>query len=488
METRLGRLQALLLGAVLAIGAGLAWGVAVGLLGMTVEGLFPAHVTEPGRHEQLHVQPDGTLVIDTGKQGENGIIYRTLDGKRAKGKVSIEGVILNGPDRSEKNVLDWGQRIVRVDNPNKHFGKWFFVHDGASHGRGYFIGYDTETNLKIGCIGRNGFQYEIPPVEEQFALGGYKMSNSNAIIKPYSYNNTIILFPGEEQFRNVNLAYLAANNALLEIDLEHRTVKHLWEGNNLISARRALKDPPKQIKDLKQTWQMAQVYLLRTPDKVIVLDFDGKLLSTYVLPEDMRNIVLSFCYLPDGQALVRKPGIDDDLFWIDTAGKIVRHERVDLFHKNAELYYPWPYLAAKNAMALFALPSPGGIVSVLICNPWDIWKHSWRTRAMDYPTALWQALKDTRLLLSINGVLAVIMAVFCFRRQRKYGLPWTGVWVGFVLLFGLPAYFGYLAHRVWPARLACPNCGKRVPRDRVACFACGQEFPLPAHKGIEVFA
>jgi hypothetical protein len=109
-------------------------------------------------------------------------------------------------------------------------------------------------------------------------------------------------------------------------------------------------------------------------------------------------------------------------------------------------------------------------------------------RAMDYSTALWQALQDVRLLLLINGVISVIVAFLCYRRQRKYGLPWTWAWVAFVLLFGLPAYFGYLAHRAWPARLPCPNCGKRVPRDRPACFACGREFPPPALKGIEVFA
>ena len=85
-------------------------------------------------------------------------------------------------------------------------------------------------------------------------------------------------------------------------------------------------------------------------------------------------------------------------------------------------------------------------------------------------------------------LFSVVLAALCYRRQHQYGLPWTGVWTAFVLLFGLPAYFGYLAHRSWPARLACPNCGKRVPRDRPACTGCGQEFPPPQPKGIEVFA
>jgi hypothetical protein len=55
-----------------------------------------------------------------------------------------------------------------------------------------------------------------------------------------------------------------------------------------------------------------------------------------------------------------------------------------------------------------------------------------------------------------------------------------------VLLFGVPGYLGYLAHRAWPARLACPNCGRLAPRDRPACFLCGHDFPAPAAKGIEI--
>jgi predicted amidophosphoribosyltransferase len=57
-----------------------------------------------------------------------------------------------------------------------------------------------------------------------------------------------------------------------------------------------------------------------------------------------------------------------------------------------------------------------------------------------------------------------------------------------VFLFGVPMYLGYLAHRDWPARIACPVCGQPAPRDRETCLACGEPFAPPAPKGIEVFA
>ena len=61
-------------------------------------------------------------------------------------------------------------------------------------------------------------------------------------------------------------------------------------------------------------------------------------------------------------------------------------------------------------------------------------------------------------------------------------------WAVFVLLFGLPAYVGFLLYRRWPIRQPCPNCQAQAPRDRVACAECGTRFPDPALKGIEIFA
>ena len=95
---------------------------------------------------------------------------------------------------------------------------------------------------------------------------------------------------------------------------------------------------------------------------------------------------------------------------------------------------------------------------------------------------------DLQRVLCVTALIGAVLACFCYRHHRKYGLPWAWLWAAFVLLFGVPAYFGYLAHRSWPTRLPCPHCGKPAPRDRPACFACGQNFPSPAPKGIEVFA
>ena len=108
-------------------------------------------------------------------------------------------------------------------------------------------------------------------------------------------------------------------------------------------------------------------------------------------------------------------------------------------------------------------------------------------RSTAYRILLRKTLAEVWPVLAMTATVSVLLAVLCFRRQRNHGLGGTWFWAPFVLLFGVPAYIGYLAHRSWPARLPCPNCRQLVPRDRPACFACGREFPTPAPKGIEIW-
>ena len=93
-------------------------------------------------------------------------------------------------------------------------------------------------------------------------------------------------------------------------------------------------------------------------------------------------------------------------------------------------------------------------------------------------------------LFAIAQVLAVILAVLCYRRQARYGVSRTEriVWPLFVLVLGLPGWIGYRFGRSWPVLESCPECGTAVPRDREGCLRCTNDFPRPALKETEVFA
>jgi hypothetical protein len=88
----------------------------------------------------------------------------------------------------------------------------------------------------------------------------------------------------------------------------------------------------------------------------------------------------------------------------------------------------------------------------------------------------------------VTCALAIVAAVQCYRRQRRYMNDEAVAWAMFALLLGLPGLVGYFLHRRWPATEYCANCRKTSPRDRDACLHCSTPFPPPAPKGIEIFA
>ena len=57
---------------------------------------------------------------------------------------------------------------------------WYFLHDGARDGRGYFVGYDSQSKLCVGFIGRDGFRPDQPPVEQWFPMDGAKLASGTA--------------------------------------------------------------------------------------------------------------------------------------------------------------------------------------------------------------------------------------------------------------------------------------------------------------------
>ncbi len=92
-------------------------------------------------------------------------------------------------------------------------------------------------------------------------------------------------------------------------------------------------------------------------------------------------------------------------------------------------------------------------------------------------------------LLTLTG-LALLLAVVAWRRARAFGWPAQerAAWAIFVFLLGIPGYAGYRLARRWPPRLECPRCHVPVPRDRRECEWCHSPFPVPAARGIEIFA
>ncbi len=271
---------------------------------------------------------------------------------------------------------------------------------------------------------------------------------------------------------------LVTDIGLMQLNLRERTAKPLYKHADIACAIES--HEPQSLKQEPSTApKPAPTIVVRTADQIIILSPSGRELQVFPLPADVKDSNMLWFQLADDKALVQS---GEDLYWIQPGGKIVRHEH------DASLGSP-PRSAIRKALddTLFPsviVPSPGAIFVALAFKYWD----KIQDPSLNYFTVLGWALQRAWQALVLTSLISIALAWLTYCRQRRYGLPWTGVWTTFVLLFGLPAYLGYLAHRSWPARLACPGCGKLAPRDRPACFSCGTEFPPPAPKGIEVFA
>ncbi len=473
MTTRRGLIQSLLLATILAAGAGIAWIAAGGISYWVVDALFPERYET---RESLDIIDNGEPAI----RSSDGALL-DLNRKPFLGSPLYNSTLLLQAPIPPDIRMDWWSRCKPLNIGSKSLA-WFFVHDGAIAGHGYFVGYNVETNLPVQYIGRNGLRTQKPSREEQFPVSDAKMSYGRACVGTLIDSRPV----GNNGHRvwEWELQLLSSDEGLVAIDLARGTVKFLWKGSDLVSTAVTDKDPMAAEKELHHTLkQSSPLILVRTSDQVIGVDSDGREQERYIIPPELRNDDLEWHRLADGRVLVPRywPN-NNELFWIDATSKIVRHEQVNL-RVTTEAYRPWPVRIMRFAGETFYMPSPGTIVGSIACYPWnDV------PNGVGYFATLWKAFcKEWQALLA-NFVLSVILAIFCFRHQRKNGLPWTWAWVTFTLIFGLLGFVGYMTHRVWPVRLLCPHCNRQVPRDRSACFACGREFPTPETKGIEVFA
>jgi hypothetical protein len=230
--------------------------------------------------------------------------------------------------------------------------------------------------------------------------------------------------------------------------------------------------------------------LVRTTQQIHELDQQHHVLKVFTIPTevDKRNSVQWF-EIDNGQAIA----VFDRLSSTGKAASVLKQKvyRIagdgaiqDQFELDLQTGSSVQNTQADAFGIAFVIQAPAilfvvDLVSVIGIDP-----------LQSYQAALTPLLKKSGPALIAVLALSSILAVMAWRRSRAFGLSRQEqiTWAVFMLLFGLPAYVGFLLHRRWPIRLPCPNCQARVPRDRVACAECGSRFPDPSLKGIEIFA
>lgn len=292
-----------------------------------------------------------------------------------------------------------------------------------------------------------------------------------------------------DEYYPVNKIAMISGDQLLLIDLLGRSVAPVTKSAEMISV--GVMQSPASLKELPVPIEQVKSYLfVRTPDNLIQfliqLNLDAEQIGKYTIPADFRKGAFNFYYLGDEKALIvqerkypdRKGGAR--LAWMGADGKIVQTKDVVLAGKEEH-----ELSGAESWKLIIATPEPIG--TIIWCL--TLWANYYVAEdKTEYIAEVHKFLAGTWLPMLTLCIFSAALGWLCYCRHRRMALPGIWYWTGFVFLFGLPGYFAYLFHRRWPILENCQICGQAVPRDREKCSSCGSDFPVPAPKGIEVFA
>jgi len=500
MTTLRERIQELMLAILLAFGFCAVW---------TVGFNYVCRKESRSEFVELEFLCDGTPIFgDIDANGKRK--FHTLDGKSVEnieyGDFAWNAWLGNAIPCKESFVrVPWESRIMTFAGPRRYPTVWYFVHDGQKNGRGYFVGFDKKKRVRVGAIGPHGFYsgMETPPLKEQYPIRGDRVSwYSGALWLNHNFSGSVDDEPDHtdgrpyrswEDFWNPALAWCVlfrADDGLMRVNVKEGTTICLRKEGDIVSARLAISEGTTEVK------AVPSAILIREPDRVVLTDVDGRETRSYPLPRELREI--PFCWIPlsNGEVLIHateerkvegpwdssdQPSVvkrQTKRYWLDATGTIVRTQEITLPSPEKRS------VPIDRVTLAFETLSPIVTLGKIADFP---------HRFEDLPYSFDHSVAVRQMLIAWPGVLAevllsIFLACLCAWRQWRYRQAGTWMWVGFVLLFGLPAYIGYRFHRKWPPRVACPCCGRRVPHDRPMCCDCSGAFPAPAAKGTEVFA
>jgi len=485
----------LLWAATLATGFGTVWLLLVLWLGTAIQDAWQGGKRDWPPREELVVKSDGTpLILSTPWENLSLATCRDLNGR-----------VQDAPDRNDllpavympgehgkpgfsSSRPGWEHRLKVFVDEQEPTVNWFFVHDGRPEGAGYFVGYERASNRRVGFIGLSGFRSDPVPTDERIPVRAALIMDyslwSSAPLLFYSGGGWGVRPHGSDL--PPHLVYVPSGNHLRLVDLAARTVKTVFETPEPIESPGI----PSLSSSSSAHPMKEQPILVRRRQQIHALDHKHNVIKVFTIPTEVdRQSPVSWYEIGNGGAIAEfvrpwSTGEADNVtkrmvYRIADDGAIQ-----DRFELTLQTGNPVRIKQQEAVQLTLALPAPAilYVVEPLLVMGID--------QLQSYPAAVSAMLKSSWPSLMAVFALSLVLAVMAWRRNRAFGLPKREqvAWVVFILLFGVPAYAGFLLHRRWPIRAKCPNCQAQTPRDRAACAECGTRFPDPVLKGIEIFA
>jgi hypothetical protein len=486
-------LRQLLLAATLGMGFGTLWFMLVLWLGTSMEEAWMGGNRPP--REDLVVSSDGTpLIVTYPHKNLSLATYRDLNGRvhdALKANETLSTMYLSGEHWTSgffSSRPGWEHRLQVFMDEREPTVNWFFVHDGKPQGSGYFVGYEKESNHRVGFIGLSGFRSHSVPAGERIPVRGELIVNNGSwsSLPLWLNSGRSRAFQPDRGDLPPRLVHVPSGNSLRLVDLAARTVATVFlapEPIESVGVPLLSSYPGGHL--VKE-----QPVLVRTRQNIYVLSRDYKITRTFTIPTQIDRVRYAFWYeIGNGQALVdffggRSTWGPDNVttrivYRISDDGAIQ-----DSFELTLQTGSPVPSKQATDFLLALGLPAPAILLAI---EPLIVMEDG---QAQSYPAAVRATFRRYWPGLAAVLALSSVLALVAWRRSRGFGLSGReqAAWGAFVLFLGLPAYVGFRLSRRWPVRESCPSCHAQAARDRAACAECGARFPDPALRGIEIFA
>jgi hypothetical protein len=425
----------------------------------TIVGASPA-----ASYENLSVESDGTVLIGT--YGNVQRTYRTLEGQPAivdskLGEMSPAYLRSRRAGDAEVPARGWEARVFPFADDAVPPTYWYYILAGDSvDGRGYFAGYNSETQRPAGYLGTNGFTATLPARDDQFSVYGRGIAQRDSIFSSWGFQFPNGMSPmGPAKFdSHFNyppwIVYLHAGGRFLKIDLSRRTVSPAVNADDIVIAGQVSRPDAAAQAAGSRYPQTLETYVLRRADRITLFNPADETTEDFPLPAELRDRNFSFYNFPNHTALIdiwywdgrTRPG-EHDLVWLNADGAI-RKEHLTLDQRSS-------YPSGMEATLLSALCIPGPLVGAVFFigeNAQD-----------SFANAIGNQWLRTLLVLLMSAAATAVAAW----KQRRAGQARGPAWLAFVFLLGIPGLVGYLFHRRWPIV---------------------RPLPPPQRTGIEVFA
>jgi hypothetical protein len=457
-------------------------------------------LTRPSAYiETMNVTSDGTPLISryyagTLQRSENFTLdrkpYTTHEPPTISGAQVADSLAALAPRATAKRPRE-EPIVLSYSDARPRLTSWYFVVFGNPAGNGYFVGYDVLTRDRVGYIAREGFQLDLPAEGRFITVRRTNSFPAYSFIAPANNHNQ-----GEAAYWYANatttrgaipawICHVVSGGRLLRIDLRERNVRTVLETPGLFSVSVAQRPRPDTAAQGNSQPEQEDCLVVRSPDTLTVLDSQDRVEKTYRLPAELKNTGFTFYPTANGKAVAT---FFDRARYSSNSYNVVEFAADGKVSHSASQVTDAGFERSKEAEAAglsFAFPEPIVPVVTTLIAPWNA--------EVDNPSAgsasvvaefagyIWP-------MYLVTGIFGIVSVALYSRHAARAGNPPSIAWMLFVFLFAIPGFLGYLWHRRWPVRLACPACGTHAPRDRDNCARCGTLFPAPAPDGLEIFA